>query len=79
MENSIKGPDPLPVMKKKYFFSKTRPFFENFLKKVYFYPRNPPPPKKNLQKSLKNWKITVIKPNFSKILSSMHGDYRREL
>ena len=42
MENSIKGPDPPPCYgRKKLFFSQTRTFFENFLKKVYFHPRKP--------------------------------------
>ena len=37
MENSIKGPDPPPCSGKKN--SETRPFLENFLKKVYFDPK----------------------------------------
>ena len=42
-----------PCYGKKIFFSETRPFFENFLKKVYFHPRKP---QKKIEKSSKNWK-----------------------
>ena len=62
MENSIKGPDPPPVMKKKlFFFLKLDHFLRTFCIKCIFTIVNS---KKNLEIFSKNDKTTFRQANF---------------